>query len=56
LEGRPDSDIPSYNKYERLIAFQKVRHEFRNEKMIMLFMLHFILFRSNDSLENISFM
>lgn len=56
LEGRPDSDIPSYNKYERLIAFQKVRHEFRNEKLIMLFMLHFILFRSNDSLENISFM
>ena len=56
LEGRPDSDIPSYNKYERLVAFQKVRHEFRNEKLIMLFMLHFILFRSNDSLENISFM
>ena len=56
LEGRPESDIPSYNKYERLIAFQKVRHEFRNEKLLMLFMLHFILFRSNDSLENISFM
>jgi DNA polymerase III delta prime subunit len=56
LEGRPDSDIPSYKKYERLVAFQKVRHEFRNEKMLMLFMLHFILFRSNDSLENISFM
>ena len=56
LEGRPDSDIPSYNKYERLVAFQKVRHEFRNEKLLMLFMLHFILFRSNDSLENISFM
>ena len=56
LEGRPESDMPSGNKYERLVAFQKVRPEFRNEKLIMLFMLHFILFRSNDSLENISFM
>ena len=56
LEGRPDSDMLSPNKYERLVAFQKVRHEFRNEKLLMLFMLHFILFRSNDSLENISFM
>ena len=56
LEGRPESEIPSDKKYERLIAFQKVRHEFRNEKLLMLFMLHFMLFRSNDSLENISFM
>lgn len=56
LEGRPESEMPSCNKYERLVAFQKVRHEFRNEKLLMLFMLHFILFRSNDSLENISFM
>jgi hypothetical protein len=56
LEGRPDSEMPLDKKYERLVAFQKVRHEFRNEKLLMLFMLHFMLFRSNDSLENISFM
>jgi hypothetical protein len=56
LEGRPETEMPSDKKYERLIAFQKVRHEFRNEKLLMLFMLHFMLFRSNDSLENISFM
>jgi hypothetical protein len=43
-------------KYEKLIAFQKVRHEFRNEKLLMLFMLHFMLFRSDASLENIAFM
>jgi hypothetical protein len=55
LEGRPESEIPSDKKYERLIAFQKVRHEFRNEKLLMLFMLNFTLFRSNDTLENISF-
>ena len=56
LEGRSESEISSDKKYEKLIAFQKARHEFRNEKLIMLFMLHFTLFRSNDSLENISFM
>ena len=56
LEARPESEIRSEQKYERLISFQKVRHEFRNEKLLMLFMLHFMLFRSNDSLENISFM
>ena len=56
LETRPESDLPSEQKYEKLLAFQKVRHEFRNEKLLMLFMLHFMLFRSNDSLENISFM
>jgi hypothetical protein len=55
LEGRPESEMPSCDKYERLVAFQKVRHEFRNERLLMLFMLHFIFFRSNDSLENISF-
>ena len=56
LERRPETELPLDKKYERLVAFQKVRHEFRNEKLLMLFMLHFMLFRSNDSLENISFM
>lgn len=51
-----ESDMPSDKKYEKLIAFQKARHEFRNEKLLMLFMLHFMLFRSDASLENISFM
>jgi hypothetical protein len=56
LETRPESELPSEQKCEKLLAFQKVRHEFRNERLLMLFMLHFMLFRSNDSLENISFM
>ena len=51
-----ESDMPSDKKYEKLIAFQKARREFRNEKLLMLFMLHFMLFRSDASLENISFM
>jgi DNA polymerase III delta prime subunit len=56
LEQRTESEISSEQKYEKLISFEKIRHEFRNEKLIMLFMLHFILLRSNDNLENISFM
>ena len=56
LRWLENSDMPSDKKYEKLIAFQKVRHEFRNEKLLMLFMLHFMLFRSDASLENISFM
>jgi hypothetical protein len=56
LRWLEESDMPLDKKYEKLIAFQKVRHEFRNEKLIMLFMLHFMLFRSETSLENISFM
>ena len=56
LRWLEESDIPPDKKYENLIAFQKVRHEFRNEKLLMLFMLHFMLFRSDASLENISFM
>ena len=43
-------------KYELLIMFDKVRKEFRNEKLLLLFMLHFIVFRCERSLENISFM
>jgi hypothetical protein len=43
-------------RYELLIMFDKVRKEFRNEKLLMLYMLHFIVFRCKMSLENISFM
>jgi len=43
-------------KYEFLVCFNKVKKEFRNEKMIMLFMLNFLFLSSELSLENISFM
>lgn len=56
LETCTETEMSHDKKYEKLIAFQKVRHEFRNEKLLMLFMLHFMLFRSDASLENISFM
>jgi GTPase SAR1 family protein len=43
-------------KYELLIAFNKVRKEFRNEKMIILFILNFIYYSPDYNLESISFM
>jgi len=43
-------------KYELLLAFNKVKKEFRNEKLLILFILNFLLLRSDIVLENISFM
>jgi GTPase SAR1 family protein len=49
-------NINEIKKYDLLIMLDKVRKEFRNEKLLILFILHFIVFRCNRSLENISFM
>jgi DNA polymerase III delta prime subunit len=46
----------SNKQYELLIAFNKVRKEFRNEKLLMLFVLNFIYLDTQIVLENISFM
>jgi DNA polymerase III delta prime subunit len=43
-------------RYELLIAFNKVRKEFRNEKLLMLFILNFTFLDKETVLENISFM
>jgi len=43
-------------KYELLIQFNKIKKEFRNEKILILFILHFMFVSSNSHLENISFM
>jgi len=48
----PDNKI----KFKILIIFQKIKKEFRNEKTCILYLLNNIFFRSNDILENISFM
>ena len=47
--------ISSEKRYELLIAFNKVKKEFRNEKLLILFILNFIFLSSNLCLENISF-
>jgi len=43
-------------RYELLMAFNRARKEFRNEKLLILFILNFIFLSSELSLENISFM
>lgn len=43
-------------KFEFLITFNKIRKEFRNEKTLMLFILHFMFLSLEYNLENISFM
>jgi DNA polymerase III delta prime subunit len=42
--------------YEFMVTFNKIKKDFRNEKLLMLFILNFFLFRSDFNLENISFM
>jgi DNA polymerase III delta prime subunit len=50
-------DIITIDKrYELLICFNRVRKEFRNEKLLILFILNFIFISSDLCLENISFM
>ena len=50
------SKISTKKRYELLVAFNKVRKEFRNEKLLMLFMLNFMFMSLDVTLENISFM
>ena len=43
-------------RYELLIAFNKVRKEIRNEKILILFIINFTFLDNSFVLENISFM
>jgi hypothetical protein len=43
-------------RYELLIAFNGVRKEFRNEKLLLLFILNFTFLDKETKLENMSFM
>ena len=48
--------ITNEKKYECLLCFNRIRREFRNEKILILFILNFLFLSSELSLENISFM
>ena len=50
------SNLDVLKKYRMLLSFNKVKKEFRNEKLLMVFILNFIFIRSDFDLENISFM
>jgi DNA polymerase III delta prime subunit len=51
-----EDQITIERRYEMLVAFNRVRKEFRNEKLLVLFILNFMFLSSELSLENISFM
>lgn len=51
-----DNILSPEKRYELLVCFNRVKQEFRNEKLLLLFILHFVFVSSNVSLENISFM
>jgi len=49
-------EITETKRYELLFAFNKIRKEFRSEKILIMFILNFLFLSLDDSLENISFM
>ena len=51
-----DNILSLEKRYELLVCFNRVRKEFRNEKLLILFILNFVFLSSDLSLENISFM
>jgi len=51
-----EATITQEKRFELLLCFNRVRKEFRNEKILMLFIVNFIFLSSEMSLENISFM
>ena len=50
------SKIEAYDKYKLLVILHKIKSEFRNERLFMLFILNYIFLRSDIDLENITFM
>lgn len=48
--------LDQVNNAEKVLVFDKIKKDFRNEKLFILFILNFLFIRSNDSLENVSFM
>jgi len=56
VEYIKEMKIDEEKKYEYLVFIQKIKKEFRDEKLLMLNILNFLLIRSDYNLENISFM
>lgn len=49
------TNIEDVHFHELVVGFNKVKHDIKNEKLLMFFLLHFILFNPEISLESISF-
>ncbi len=55
LENDHINTVELDRKNELLLCFEKIRKEFRNEKILMLFILNFMFLSLDFNLENISF-
>tara|TARA_B110000495_G_C22897336_1_gene523560 strand:- start:135 stop:944 length:810 start_codon:yes stop_codon:yes gene_type:complete len=51
-----NSKMEDERKYQLLLVFDKIKGEFRNEKLLIFFMFNYIFIRSDIDLENMSFM
>jgi DNA polymerase III delta prime subunit len=56
IEKNEINNVTEIKKYELLFTFNKIRKEFRNEKLLILFILNFVFLSLECNLENISFM
>jgi DNA polymerase III delta prime subunit len=59
LEDGYSTELTKINetkRFELLVAFNKVRKEIRNEKLLLLFILNFMFLNLDITLDNISFM
>jgi DNA polymerase III delta prime subunit len=56
VEYIKDMKIDELKKYEYLVFIQKIKGEFREERLLMACILNFVLKRLDYTLENISFM
>ena len=50
-----DKSLDETEKYKCLVFIHKIKKEFRNEKLLIIFILNILLIRSNHSLENMHF-
>ena len=50
------NSVKPYDKYKLLVVLHKIKSEFRNERLYMLFILNYIFFFSDIDLENITIM
>jgi len=49
-------ELSNEKRYELLFAFNKVKKEFRNDKLLIMFILNFLFMSLDFTLENITFM
>ena len=56
LENCDETVIENERKTLLLIIIQKIKKEFRNDKLLLLFIFNLFIFRSSIDLENIAFM